>query len=160
MMDLDYFKKYNDTYGHKQGDECQKAVAGALSDSLLREGDYVARFGGEEFTAVLLNTDKDGIMLMAEKMLNNIRALGLPHEKNEAAGHVTISIGITSGKIRHEQNADDYIKQADKALYISKQNGRNRYTYLDMESEEQVTARVSDTEFLPHSSLLIPYSPL
>ena len=132
MIDIDFFKNYNDTYGHKQGDECLKAVAKALSDSITREGDYVARFGGEEFTAVLSNTDEDGAKLIAEKMLNNIRELKLLHEKSEAAEYITVSIGITTGAILHTQSADDYIKQADKALYISKHSGRNRYTYLDI----------------------------
>ena len=96
----------------------------------------MARFGGEEFIAVLPNTDENGAKLMAEKILNNIRSLKIPHEKNEVAEYVTISIGITTGKILYSQNAGDYIEQADKAMYISKQSGRNRYTYLDMECKE------------------------
>ena len=132
MMDIDFFKKYNDTYGHKQGDECLKAVAKALSDSLTRESDYIARYGGEEFIAVLSNTDEKGASLVAEKMLNNIRALGIPHEKSDIAEYVSISIGATSGTVLYTHNAEDYVKQADKALYSSKQNGRNRFTYLTL----------------------------
>jgi len=137
MIDLDFFKKYNDNYGHSQGDVCLKAVASSLASSILREDDFVARYGGEEFIVVLSNTDETGAKIIAERMLENIRALQIPHEKNEIYHYVTISIGITKGKVSHTQEAEDYIKQADKALYLTKQNGRNGYTYLDMEDMEE-----------------------
>ncbi|MCL2820494.1 MAG: GGDEF domain-containing protein [Oscillospiraceae bacterium] len=129
MMDIDYFKKYNDTYGHSEGDLCLKAVADAIAESLSRADDFVARYGGEEFTVILPDTGESGARLMADRILNNIRAKNIPHEKNEVAGCVTASIGVTTSEVHHTHSGDDYIKQADKALYMSKQNGRNRYTY-------------------------------
>jgi diguanylate cyclase (GGDEF)-like protein len=129
MIDIDCFKKYNDTYGHEAGDECLRAVASALSQCAIRDGDFVARYGGEEFAAVLPNTDKDGARVIAEKMLEKVRELNIPHETSDAADHVTVSIGGTAGIVHHLQQGSDYIKPADKALYESKKNGRNRYTF-------------------------------
>lgn len=131
MLDIDFFKKYNDTYGHSMGDECLKAVAKALNDSLQRADDFVARYGGEEFIVVLPNTDESGACFMADRMLENVRACDIPHKKNEAADCVTISIGVATSVVAHKQKGEDYIKRADEALYTSKKKGRNRYTFID-----------------------------
>jgi diguanylate cyclase (GGDEF)-like protein len=136
MMDVDNFKKYNDTYGHAMGDDCLKAVAEALAASITRTDDFVARYGGEEFTVVLPNTGEDGARKIADAILENVRAKNVPHEKNEA-GIVTISIGVTSGYVTQPQDGTDYIKRADEALYMSKQNGRNRYTYVNFDESCQ-----------------------
>ena len=129
MIDIDFFKIYNDTYGHSEGDNYLKIVAETLSKSIARADDFVARYGGEEFAVVLPNTDEFGARLVAERLLKNIRDLNIPHEKNDAANCVTISIGVITGKTEYTQKTDDYIKRADEMLYISKQNGRNRYTF-------------------------------
>jgi diguanylate cyclase (GGDEF)-like protein len=131
MIDIDYFKKYNDTYGHDAGDVCLRAVASALSQCVIREGDFVARYGGEEFAAVLPNTDKDGADVVALKMLEKVRELNIPHETSGIEDYVTVSIGGTACIVNHLQHGSDYIKSADKALYESKKNGRNRYTFLN-----------------------------
>ena len=131
MIDIDYFKKYNDTYGHPMGDVCLKEVTETISNSLLRPDDFVARYGGEEFTVVLPYTDEEGSRHIAEKILKNIKKQNIPHEKNEVADHITLSIGVTTVRAEFPQDADEFIKQADKALYQSKQNGRNQYTYID-----------------------------
>lgn len=131
MIDVDYFKDYNDTYGHNMGDICLKAIADALSGNITRTDDFVARYGGEEFIVVLPNTDECGANIMANRLLENVSACGIVHEKSDVAGHVTISIGATTGKVTHNKCGEDYIKRADEALYTSKQNGRNRYTYLE-----------------------------
>lgn len=130
MIDVDCFKKYNDTYGHSEGDKCLKAVAAILTESLSRADDFAARYGGEEFVVALPNTGRKGAGVVADKILENIRAKNMPHEKNEAAACVTVSIGITTARAAHQQSGADYIKRADEALYISKQSGRNGYTYL------------------------------
>jgi len=129
MIDVDYFKKYNDNYGHGAGDECLKEVASALSQCVIREEDFVARYGGEEFAVVLPNTDETGARLIAEKMLEKVRECNIPHKASDVAAYVTISIGGTTDVINHLQHGSDYIRAADKALYESKKNGRNRYTY-------------------------------
>jgi len=135
MLDVDYFKKYNDTYGHEQGDACLKLVAQALSGSIIRANDFIARYGGEEFIAVLPNTDEAGARLIAQKLLESVQALNIPHANNAAAPYVTVSIGVTTGTVTHLQDWTDYVKRADEALYMSKQNGRNRHTYLDFTNE-------------------------
>jgi diguanylate cyclase (GGDEF)-like protein len=135
MMDLDFFKNYNDSYGHTRGDACLKSVAKALEGSLLRPEDFVARYGGEEFAVILPNTGKSGACEVAERILQNVRSLNILHEKSEAASYVTVSIGITTGSALHTRNGADFIKRADEALYISKQTGRNKYTYIALEEE-------------------------
>jgi len=129
MIDIDFFKRYNDTYGHVEGDKCLKIVARTLSRSITRADDFVARYGGEEFVIVLPNTGEKGARLIAEKLLNNIRNCNVPHEQNDAANCLTISIGATTGKVVHTLGTDDFVKKADEMLYKSKQNGRNRYFF-------------------------------
>jgi diguanylate cyclase (GGDEF)-like protein len=133
MLDIDYFKRYNDTYGHDQGDKCLMAVAKAISGNIARASDFAARYGGEEFIAVLPNTDEAGACLMAERIMESVKALEIPHPANEASKFVTVSIGVTTGNADFNQQWDDYVKIADAALYQSKEHGRNRYTYLPAE---------------------------
>ena len=132
MIDIDHFKLYNDTYGHDEGDNCLKTVAKAIANTITRTDDFAARYGGEEFVVVLPNTDKRGARLVAEKLLENVRNCKIPHAKNSAADHVTISIGITTGIAEHRQSGDIYVRNADKQLYESKKNGRNTYSYVTL----------------------------
>jgi len=131
MIDVDFFKKYNDTYGHNKGDECLKSVAETLAGVPSRPDDFAARYGGEVFTIVLPNTDEIGAKHIADRILKNIRERKIPHGENEAANCVTVSIGVTTGSVEQSHTVEDYIKRADEALYRSKQNGRNQYTYVD-----------------------------
>jgi len=133
MLDIDYFKKYNDTYGHSRGDACLKNIAETVAGTLSRAEDFAARYGGEEFAVVLPHADANGAQMIANKIITNIHALNIPHEKSEVSDCVTVSIGITTGNVQHGQNGEDYTKLADKALYMSKNDGRNRYTYIDFE---------------------------
>jgi methyl-accepting chemotaxis protein len=133
MIDIDYFKKYNDTYGHDMGDKCLKNVANSLTCCLGREDDFAARYGGEEFVVVLPNTDKDGASLLADNILRTILECGIPHEKSEVSDYVTVSIGGTTSIVEHSQHPSDYTKCADRALYKSKKNGRNQYSFESWE---------------------------
>jgi diguanylate cyclase (GGDEF)-like protein len=133
MVDVDFFKPYNDTYGHAAGDNCLKEVARGLMQCVTRGGDYVVRYGGEEFAIILPHTDSNGACKIARQLLVFIRELCIPHKKNEPIGYVTISIGLTTVSPEHTHKGRDYIKRADEALYLSKQNGRNRYTFLRFE---------------------------
>ena len=135
MLDIDFFKKFNDTYGHDAGDKCLHAVAHALSYTVSRVNDIVVRYGGEEFAIILPNTDGPGACNFAEKLIENVRDLNIPHEKNEAAPCVTVSIGITTGTVDYKQDLNMYLKKADEALYTSKESGRNRYTFFDFKNE-------------------------
>jgi len=129
MIDIDYFKKYNDAYGHDKGDDCLRSIALALSKCIARKDDFVARYGGEEFVIVLPNTDENGAQMVAEKLLNKLHEYNIPHKVSDIADHVTVSIGGTADVVKHSHNPQDYIKTADNALYKSKKNGRNRYTF-------------------------------
>jgi diguanylate cyclase (GGDEF)-like protein len=129
MIDIDFFKNYNDTYGHDMGDTCLKNVASIISKSIIREDDFAARYGGEEFAVVLPNTKENGASVIAERILKNVHNRCIPHKNSSAADYVTVSIGGTTGTVKHSQNASHYVKFADSALYKSKQNGRNQYTF-------------------------------
>ena len=129
MVDVDFFKKYNDTYGHLAGDNCLKAIAGAISQSVPRADDFVARYGGEEFVVVLPNTDENGARIVADRIMAKIRDCNIPHESSDIAGRVTLSIGGVTGIIKHTDTPEVFIKKADEMLYLSKQSGRNKYTF-------------------------------
>jgi len=131
MMDVDFFKKYNDTYGHSEGDECLKTIAETIKNSLSRANDFAVRYGGEEFAVLLPGTDRVGAEYIAQKILENVRAKKITHEKSDVSEFVTISIGITSHKPDNTLEGSDFIRKADKALYQSKQNGRNQYTFIE-----------------------------
>jgi diguanylate cyclase (GGDEF)-like protein/PAS domain S-box-containing protein len=133
MIDVDFFKNYNDTYGHSIGDACLKIIVDVFSQVVTRTNDFVARYGGEEFVAVLPYTDENGARLLAEKLLSGMHQRNLAHVNSDVASYVTISIGITTGIVNYQQSGDDYVKKADAALYSSKQNGRNRYTFIEMD---------------------------
>jgi len=135
MIDIDNFKDYNDTYGHSAGDGCLKTVAQNLSKCITRADDFIARYGGDEFAVVLPNTDKDGALLLAVKMIDTIQSCRVPHKKNTDTGIVTISIGVTTGRVDVSHNAEDYIKRADEMLYLSKHSGRNKYSFLWLSHE-------------------------
>jgi diguanylate cyclase (GGDEF)-like protein len=128
MIDIDYFKKYNDTYGHSAGDDCLKTVADILSKNVPRSDDFVARYGGEEFAIVLPNTDEKGAHIVADRLLGSIRERNIPHEQSDVADHVTISIGVITSMVDRNHTAENFIMEADKMLYKSKQGGRNRYS--------------------------------
>ena len=131
MVDVDFFKRYNDTYGHEQGDACLRAIATAVAGSIGRSSDFAARYGGEEFVLILPNTEQSGAISIAEKLIENVRKLNLPHEASDAADYVTISVGVTTGKVNYGQSWEDFLKRADEAMYESKQTGRNKYTFLE-----------------------------
>lgn len=129
MIDVDYFKRYNDTYGHSEGDECLRMVAKTISESLLRSEDFAARYGGEEFLVVLPNTDESGARVMANRILEQIRHLCIPHTASDVAEYITVSIGVTAAAPLTGKEASLLVQQADGAMYQSKKNGRNRYTF-------------------------------
>ncbi len=127
MLDIDYFKKYNDTYGHLQGDECLKEVAKVISKAARRPRDLVARFGGEEFVVLLPETGLKGAVNTAEMILQEVEELGLEHKASPARDTVTLSLGIASAVAHPETPKEDLINNSDQALYQAKNSGRNRY---------------------------------
>lgn len=136
MIDVDFFKKYNDTYGHSKGDDCLRMIAEAIRESILRPEDFAARYGGEEFVAVLPDTEENGARIIAERILENVRNRQIPHRENTPDPVVTVSIGATTGTVFSVHQIKQFLIKADQALYVSKRTGRNRYTFLQCEEEK------------------------
>jgi len=130
MMDIDFFKLFNDHYGHIEGDKCLKMVAQALAESLQRPADMVARYGGEEFVAVLPETDVSGALFVVRRLREGVNSLGIPHAYSSAASHVTISCGVATMLPCKDLSKEDLLKQADELLYEAKQSGRNQIKAL------------------------------
>jgi diguanylate cyclase (GGDEF)-like protein len=126
MVDVDYFKNYNDNYGHQRGDQTLIQVAEALSSVINRSGDLLARYGGEEFAAILSNTNEDGARRMAEEMRSIVEAQALEHGYSKTADCITISLGVATVIPTLDSNASGLIDAADRALYQAKAEGRNR----------------------------------
>lgn len=124
LVDIDYFKRFNDCYGHLQGDECLQLVARTLEKAVRRGGDLVARYGGEEFALILPNVGKEAMQL-AERCRAAVLALEIPHEESETSEHVTISIGMSSTIPDHTVAPEDLLDSADRGLYSAKDSGRN-----------------------------------
>ena len=126
MIDVDFFKPYNDRYGHQEGDRCLQAVAQAVASVLLRSSDLVARYGGEELGIVLPDTDAAGTLTTAQRVCDAVYALELPHADSCVAPFVTVSVGACT-ILPHGRDADaDLLAFADRALYLAKDAGRNR----------------------------------
>lgn len=125
FLDVDHFKKYNDTYGHSAGDDCLAAVARVIHESLKRPADLASRYGGEEFVVLLPETTRKGATEVAERILLGIEALSIPHAASTTAACVTVSIGLTSC-IPDTGLAQVLLDAADSALYSAKHSGRNR----------------------------------
>ena len=126
MIDVDHFKSYNDHYGHQSGDECLRQVARVLKDALQRPGDIICRYGGEEFAAILPDTPTEGAIIVAEKLRSEMEKTSLPHQHSMVANVVTLSIGAASIKPTKAGTPATLIEQADQALYMAKERGRNR----------------------------------
>ncbi len=126
LADIDFFKGYNDNYGHTSGDDCLCAVARALSSSLKRPADLMARYGGEEFACVMPDTEGEGAGGVAYEMRVRVAALGIPHAHSEVASHVTVSLGVATMIPERDSRASDLINLADECLYKAKNGGRNR----------------------------------
>ncbi|RJP86607.1 MAG: diguanylate cyclase [Desulfobacteraceae bacterium] len=125
MIDIDFFKTYNDYYGHVSGDECLKSVAQALTASINRSMDFIARYGGEEFAVILPGTSIEGALTLGENMRQNVMNLGIAHKQSLAADFITISLGVANIIPKKEYGQRLLIEGADKALYEAKRNSRN-----------------------------------
>lgn len=126
MIDVDFFKNFNDHYGHLAGDACLKAVAGAAAGRMVRSIDLLARYGGEEFVVILPHTAISGAYKVASSICEAVRELNIPHAASSVADHVTVSIGSASILPERQSSADQVVAAADQALYAAKQQGRNR----------------------------------
>ena len=126
LLDIDYFKQYNDHYGHLGGDDCLKRVGQALSQAATRARDFVARFGGEEFVLVLPETDRAAALVVAERCRQVVQDLHIDHALSGVGPHLTISLGVGTLIPTAHSLPTVFISEVDKLLYKAKQNGRNR----------------------------------
>jgi diguanylate cyclase (GGDEF)-like protein len=127
LCDIDYFKNYNDHYGHQAGDACLRKVAQAISETLHRPADLVARYGGEEFAIILPNTPLEGAVHIAELLQIQIEQLGILHAQSQVSSYITLSLGISSQVPEPLQENHTLIAATDKALYLAKSEGRNTF---------------------------------
>ncbi|MGK7945889.1 MAG: diguanylate cyclase [Microcystaceae cyanobacterium] len=126
LGDIDYFKRYNDTYGHLEGDQCLKIVAQTIQQEVHRAGDLAARYGGEEFVVLLPNTPLSGAMNVADSILDSLRQRQLPHCASSVQPYVTMSLGVCSVIPNGTLSAKDFVETADMALFEAKEQGRNQ----------------------------------
>ncbi|MDD2033279.1 diguanylate cyclase [Pseudomonas sp. Fig-3] len=126
MIDVDYFKSFNDNFGHLEGDEALRKVATAIRDACSRPSDLPARYGGEEFALVLPSTSAGGARLMAEKLRQSVVALNIPHITPHEGANLTVSVGVSTFTPQQGGDCRQLISAADKGLYTAKHNGRNR----------------------------------
>lgn len=126
MCDVDYFKNYNDTYGHVAGDKCLKIIATTLDNAINRASDLVARYGGEEFAIILPGLDSTKAMELANRLIGEIRGKCLPYTSSPVGDVVTLSIGVATMQAEEPENHVAILSAADKALYKAKMQGRNR----------------------------------
>jgi len=126
MLDIDHFKRYNDTYGHQQGDETLKVVAASISKALFRSTDTAYRWGGEEFAILLVETSLESAAIVAERVRKNVETTLVPNLSGGDSLSVTVSVGVASAQPGADVDIAHMIKQADMALYAAKESGRNR----------------------------------
>lgn len=134
MVDIDYFKQYNDYYGHPAGDKILIQVAAALKSQISRSSDMLARYGGEEFVLILPNMPEDHAMLFAKKLIAAVNQLALAHQKSKNGQFVSISIGVSTYDPTQHREASALVDAADTALYKAKQQGRNQACFLALET--------------------------
>ena len=132
MIDIDFFKPYNDNYGHGQGDETLRKVAKALEKTIKRASDFVARYGGEEFVILLKDINKDGVEAVANNLLNAVRELKITHEFSKIENYVTVSIGVSYYNSSSDITKLELLLKADETLYNVKNSGRNNFAILEV----------------------------
>jgi diguanylate cyclase (GGDEF)-like protein len=125
LIDVDYFKLFNDIYGHLAGDTCLQTIAGAIQEVLRRPPDLLARFGGEEFVIILPNTPAAGAEILARKVLHAVDGCAIPHS-GSPYGTITVSLGCATLMPTTDGNPKNLLKAADDAMYRAKTGGRNR----------------------------------
>ncbi|MFA3200772.1 GGDEF domain-containing protein [Acinetobacter baumannii] len=127
MVDIDFFKPYNDSLGHLKGDQCLKDIATAISSIAARSGDLVARYGGEEFLLLFPMTNAQQARIQAERLMNAIKKIAIVHPCSSVSPYVTISVGVATTIPRLNDSISAFVSRADHALYQAKTNGRNQY---------------------------------
>lgn len=135
MLDIDFFKQFNDTYGHPAGDRCIAMVGAALTRAVKRATDLPARYGGEEFACILPGADPQGAELVAQEIRLQIQSLNIPHAQSQVSPFITVSIGVASARCHADLPAELWMAEADRQLYASKQRGRDCITTTQFDAQ-------------------------
>ncbi len=135
LLDVDFFKRYNDHFGHQMGDACLRSLATFLRQTVKRPGDLVARYGGEEFACLLPGTPLQGALEFAEVLRQGVEALGLPHAPSSVSPVVTVSLGVCSATGTPSSSAEQFLRSADEQLYLAKESGRNRCRGVELRDD-------------------------
>jgi diguanylate cyclase (GGDEF)-like protein len=144
MIDVDLFKRYNDTLGHKAGDNCLAALASAMQSTLFRSSDALFRYGGEEFAVILENVTPGQALAVAKRMKDKVQALRMPHPSSTVSPHVTISIGASVARKDEPVSCGELVQQADKALYRAKNSGRDCICLYEENVDEKIEKAVGE----------------
>ena len=140
MLDIDFFKEYNDSYGHLKGDDCLKEIANVLSNKANNPEDFVARYGGEEFVLIFSNTNQEEAAAISEEIRVKIEDLQIPHNQSDISEYVTVSLGSATIIPNEDYIPEELVDKADKTLYQAKQNGRNQIKTVLIAKEDYVDA--------------------
>ncbi|MDJ0659547.1 MAG: diguanylate cyclase [Crocosphaera sp.] len=143
LFDVDYFKLYNDYYGHPQGDKCLTKVAQIVKNAIHRSSDLVARYGGEEFAVILSNTDQQGAIIVAQRIQQKLKAAAIPHQGSKISSIVSISLGIATMIPTPKKSLYTLINLADQVLYKAKKQGRNRYCFPQVNNQNESKNKIN-----------------
>jgi diguanylate cyclase (GGDEF)-like protein len=148
LCDVDFFKQYNDHYGHQAGDECLQQVAQAIRKAVKRPADLVARYGGEEFVVILPETNQAGAIKVAERIQLELKKLQIPHAKSKVSDSVTLSLGLSSIIPSQVSSPDELVAEADAKLYEAKKSGRNciKFREIKQNNHKKISITLRDME--------------
>ncbi|MBH8574094.1 PleD family two-component system response regulator [Nostocaceae cyanobacterium CENA369] len=138
LCDVDFFKSYNDTYGHQAGDRCLQEIAKAIKNTVKRPADLVARYGGEEFAVILPTTNPEGAIVLAETICSAVKILEIPHCNSLVSSYVTITAGVSTEIPEPNSDFQAMITAADRALYQAKTEGRDRVKHYNKQSSSTI----------------------
>lgn len=159
LIDVDYFKAFNDTYGHPEGDICLQRVATVLRQVVRRETDIVTRIGGEEFACVLPGTNSVGALILANAVREGVEALAIPHAGSQVASVLTVSVGVVTSNLCNECNLRLLVKAADRCLYEAKMAGRNRVSQRQFAGETGLLELTAAQSWVPGMMPVVPVVP-
>ena len=148
LLDIDFFKAFNDCYGHVRGDECLRQIASIIASCVVRSTDIAARYGGEEFACILPETDRQGAIYIAENIRRKIQGHGIQHKESPIAECVTASLGLVTAQCRPDESVVDLVAKADVLLYRAKSLGRNRIEFSEARAAESMSEEDTTKPFM------------
>ena len=136
MLDIDFFKQYNDCYGHEEGDRALVRIAGLLNSLVENQSEFAVRWGGEEFIYAAFNSSREAISAKAQEIAEKVAALNIKHDVSPICNRITVSIGAATINLSGKNEINKAVKLADKALYLAKSGGRNCIEMMDLDQRQ------------------------